>query len=388
MSDARAYERPVDLVLIAAVVSLLTLGTVEIFSASAVEGLRRYEDSFRFLKMLLLFLVLGMGALYAGARIHYHTYKRFAYPLLGGAILMLLAVLVLGREINGARRWFMLGPLSFQPAEVAKFALIVYLAYSLSKKADKVRFFAIGFIPHLGVCALIVLLLMRQPDFGSSLLLMMTTFTMMFVAGANFSYMILAVLAVAPIAYMMVVGTWRLQRLMAYLNPEAYRDTTAYQIIQSRIAIGSGGPTGLGLGEGRQTLGYMPEGYNDFIMACVGEELGFVGFSMIILLFCVFLWRGFKAALAATDSFGAYLALGITLVLGFQALINIAVVLGVIPAKGITLPFVSYGGSSLTICMFLVGVLINIGRRQEPPPMRSQSPRECAKRRRERAVIV
>src|SRR5262249_23614545 len=157
---------------------------------------------------------------------------------------------------------------------------------------------------------------------------------------------------VAPLAYMTVVGTWRLERLMAYLNPEAYKAGVAYQVIQSRIAVGSGGFAGNGLGEGRQTLGYMPEGYNDFIMACVGEELGFLGFALILTLFGIFMWRGVRAALGSRDPFGAYLAFGITLMLVLQALINTSVVLGVLPAKGITLPFVSYGGSSLTICMF------------------------------------
>ncbi len=389
MTEAGREERPIDLVLIATVLGLLTLGTIEIFSSSAVESMRRHQDTAFFLRKHLVFLFLGLGGMWLGARIHYQHYRKLAYPLLGLSVVLLLAVLFVGGEINGAKRWFQLGPLSFQPGEIAKVSLVVFLAYSLGKKADKVRFFAIGFVPHLGVCAVIVALLMRQPDFGSSMLLTATTITMMFVAGANVSYLALAVLTCAPLAYMAVVGTWRLQRLMAYLNPEAYRDGAAYQIIQSRIAIGSGGGGGVGLGEGRQTLGYMPEGYNDFIMACVGEELGFIGFTMILILFVLFLWRGVRAALGANDSFGAYLGFGISLMLGYQALINVSVVLGLIPAKGITLPFVSYGGSSLTISMFLVGVLLNIGRRRPaPPPPPVVTREQCARRRKERAVIV
>jgi cell division protein FtsW len=237
-----------------------------------------------------------------------------------------------------------------------------------------------------------MVLLLKQPDLGSSIILGSTTLVMLFVAGAKVSYILLAVLASAPIAYHMIVGTpWRMQRFMAYFNPEAYRQGVAYQIVQSRIAIGSGGPFGQGLGEGRQQLGYMPEGHNDFIMASVGEELGFIGFALVLALCILLLWRGVRAALNSRDVFGSYLAFGITATFALQALINTGVVLGALPAKGITLPFVSYGGSSLVVSMFLAGLVLSVGRGR--PPHVSTKKRAIvnvigARRRKRRAVIV
>jgi cell division protein FtsW len=382
-------EHPFDLLLVGAVLALLVIGTIEIFSSSAVEALRKQGDSLHFLRKHVFFLATGTVAIAVGSHLHYRWLKRYTYLLLLVSMLSLAAVLVAGVDINGARRWFSFGPLSFQPVELAKLSLIAFLAYSLSKKADKVRFFTIGFVPHLFVCLVMMALLMKQPDFGSSILLGATTLTMLFVAGAKVSYLLLAVLVSAPVGYLTVVGTWRLQRFLAYLNPEGFRDGAAYQIIQSRIAIGSGGATGVGMGEGRQALGYMPEGYNDFIMSSIGEELGFVGFLLVLTLFAVILWRGLRAAQNSRDAFGAYLAFGITLNLAFQALINTSVVLGLLPAKGITLPFVSYGGSSLVMSMFLVGILLNVGRRPRVP-VRSRElvNGHCARRRRRRAVIV
>jgi cell division protein FtsW len=356
-------ERPVDLWLLAALLGLLGIGTIEVFSSSAVEGLKRHGDSYHFLKRQLVFLGLGGVAMWVASQIDYRRLRRWTYWMLGLSLLLLVAVLFTPK-INGAKRWFLLGPLSFQPVEFAKLALVTWLAYSLSKKADKVKTFTVGFAPHLVMCALMMGLLLMQPDLGSSIILGATTISLLFIAGSKISYILLAVLAAAPLAYHMIVGTpWRLQRFMAFFNPEAFSDGVAYQIVQSRIAIGSGGVTGLGLGEGRQALGYMPEGHNDYIMASVGEELGFVGFALVLLLFGVIVWRGVRAALGARDVFGSYLALGVTLIFALQALVNTGVVLGAIPAKGLTLPFVSYGGSSLVMAMFFAGLLLNIGRR-------------------------
>lgn len=259
-----------------------------------------------------------------------------------------------------------MGPLTFQPVEIAKLALISYLAYSLARKADRVKTFTIGFVPHLVVCGMMMMLLLKQPDLGSSIVLGATTLGMLFVAGARISYIVLAVLASAPVAYYLVVGTpWRMQRFLAYFNPEAFAQKEAYQFLQARLALGSGGISGHGLGGGHQMLGYMPESHNDFILAPIGEELGFIGVALVIVLFGVLIWRGVRAALGARDVFGGYLALGITMLFGVQALFNAGVVLGLVPNKGITLPLVSYGGSSLCVTMFLVGLMLNIGRRPE-----------------------
>lgn len=386
-------ERSFDVWLIAVVFALLTIGTIEVFSASAVLGLKKHGSSTHFLSRQMVWLVLGAIAMWYGARTDYRWLRRWTYPLLALTLLLLVAVL-LSRPVNGAKRWFQLGFASFQPVELAKLSLVTYLAYSLGKKADKVKTFTVGFVPHLVVCAMIIGLLLMQPDLGSSIILGVTTLTLLFVAGAKISYIVLAVLSAAPIGYLLIVGTpWRMQRFLAYFNPEAYSLGVAYQGMQARIAIGSGGLEGLGLGEGRQQLGYMLEGHNDFIMASVGEELGFIGFALVLALFAIILWRGIRAALGARDVFGTYLAFGITLVFALQALVNTGVVLGVLPAKGLTLPFVSYGGSSLVMAMFFVGLLLNVGRRA-PVPVRERvlnnqvDGRMGARRRQGRVVIL
>jgi cell division protein FtsW len=382
-------ERPLDLWLVAAVLGLVTIGTVEVFSSSAVYAVDHYGDSFYFLKRQLIWLGLGLGAFWWGANTDYRWLRRWTYPLLFGAIFLLVAVLFVGGTINGARRWFVIGPLSFQPVEVAKLALITYLAYSLSKKAEKVKTFTVGFVPHLVVCGFMMVLLLKQPDLGSSIILGATTLTLLFVAGTKISYIGLAVLGAAPVAYHVIVGTpWRLQRFMAFFNPEAYSQGVAYQIVQSRIAIGSGGLTGLGLGESRQQLGYMPEGHSDFIMSAVGEELGFVGFICVLVLFGVIIARGARAALGARDTFGTYLAFGITVTFALQALINTGVVLGALPAKGLTLPLVSYGGSSLVVALYLMGILLNVARRAPRKPPSRELVQSLARRKKERAVIL
>ena len=359
-------ERSYDLILLASVLILLVIGTVEIFSASAVLGLKKHGDSMFFVKRQLVWLTLGTGALWFGAYVNYRWLQRFTYALLLATFLLLVAVLFT-TPLNGARRWFQLGPLSFQPVELAKLSLVTYLAYSLGKKADLVKTFTVGFVPHLVVCALMMMLLLMQPDLGSSIILGATTLVLLFVAGAKISYIALAVLSAAPIAYLLIVGTpWRMQRFLAFFNPDAYSLGVAYQSVQARIAIGSGGVGGVGLGEGRQQLGYMLEGHNDFIMASVGEELGFIGFALVLVLFVIIIWRGIRAAMGAREVFGSYVAFGITTTFALQALINTGVVLGALPAKGLTLPFVSYGGSSLIMAMFFAGLLLNIGRRAPP----------------------
>lgn len=385
--------RPIDLVLLAAVMGLVVIGTIEVYSSSAVYALKKSGDSAYFLKRQLLWVALGLGALWLGARTDHRWLSRRTYSLLALSLGALVAVLFVGATINSARRWFVLGPLSIQPVELAKLALVTYLAYSLSRKADRLEKFTIGFVPHLLVCAVMMALLLKQPDLGSSIILGATTMTLLFVAGTRTSYILLAVLAAAPVAYHFIVGTpWRMKRFLAFFNPEAFSDTVAYQIVQAHIAVGSGGATGQGLGDGLQQLGYMPEGHSDFIAAAIGEELGFVGLLVVLGLYGVVLWRGARAALIAREPFGAYLAFGITLGFAFQAVVNFGVVLGLLPAKGITLPLVSYGGSSFIMSMYLVGIMLNVGRAAPPAPLARK--RQVvnivtgARRRRRRAAIA
>jgi len=380
-------ERPYDLLLLVAVLGLLGIGTIEIYSATAADGLTRFHDSGYFLERQTGFLVIGGFATWLGARIDYRRLKQWTYPLLLGALVM-LGMTLAAPTLNGARRWIPLGPMTFQPVEIAKLALVTYLAYSLGRKADRVKTFTVGFVPHLVVCGLMMVLLLKQPDLGSSVVLGATTLGMLFMAGARISYILLAVLAAAPVAYHMVVGTsWRLQRVLAYFNPEAYAHGDGYQYMQARLAMGSGGFTGAGLGGGHQSLGYTPEAHSDFILAPIGEELGWLGVALVLGLFCVLVWRGIRAALGARDVFGGYLAFGITLLFGVQALFNVGVVLGVVPNKGITLPLVSCGGSSLVITLFLVGLLFNVGRRPERTA-REPVPRDLARRKRVRVRVV
>ncbi len=388
-SVADLEERPYDLVLIGVTLALLGIGTIAIYSATAAQALARHRDSAFFLERQLVYLSLGGVAMWLGAVVDYRLLRRHAYLLLGGALVLLAAALTMP-PLNGARRWLFLGPMTFQPVELAKLALVVYLAHSLSKKAEKVKTFTVGFVPHLVVCAFMMGLLLLQPDLGSSIILGATTLTMLFVAGARVSYIVLAVLAAAPLAYQLIIGTpWRLRRFMAYFNPEAFSDREAYQMVQAHVSLGSGGPFGVGLGNSRQSLGYMPEGHNDFILAPIGEELGFVAVAVVLILFGVLMWRGLRAAMGARDTFGGYLAYGVTTMFGLQALLNVGVVLGVVPNKGITLPLVSYGGTSLIVTMFLVGLILNVGHRAAPMPRsRTLVNATFAERRKQRVRVM
>jgi cell division protein FtsW len=250
---------------------------------------------------------------------------------------------------------------SIQPAEIAKVAWVIYLAYSLAKKREKVKSFSIGFVPHLGLAGLLVLLCMLEPDFGSSVSLLFLMFVMLFAAGARLSYIVGMVLAALPLAYIAVASSpYRMKRITAFLDPWANRQGSGYQVAESLMSIGSGGLTGLGLGDGRQKLFFLPEAHTDFIFAIIGEELGLLGVAFLIGLYVVVIWRGLRAALNASEAFGTYLGLGIVSLISFQAVVNMAVAMGVVPTKGLTLPFISYGGSSLIMLMGSAGLLLSI----------------------------
>ena len=357
-----------DPVLFTVVVGLLGLGLVMVFSASAVYATQKFGSPTHFLRRDLLWHLMGVAAMVFAARTDFGKYRRWTYPLLLLAIGLLAAVLMVGVRINGARRWFHLGGASFQPAELAKLALVIYLAYSIAKKAEKIRSFTIGFVPHMLVCVVMMGLLLKQPDLGTAVILGLGTILMLFVAGANISYIVIAALAAAPVLYQVIVGTpWRLRRMLAFLDPWQYRYDVGYQVTESLISIGSGGLYGLGLGDGKQKLFFLPEAHTDYIAAIIGEELGLVGICGLVLLFGVLVWRGARAALRARDAFGCYLAFGITAMFGLQALINLGVVLGTLPTKGLPLPFVSFGGSTLVVDLFAVGIILNISRGAPEP---------------------
>jgi cell division protein FtsW len=354
----------------AVVLALLGFGAVMVYSASAVYAAQKFGAADHFLRREILWCGLGLLALEIASRVDYAAYRKQVYPLLGLSLALLVAVLLVGARINGARRWFHLLGVSFQPAELAKLAVVLYLSHSLSRKADKVKSFSVGFVPHMAIAGLAMLLLLKQPDLGTAVILGLTTLILMFVAGARVSYLVLAVLAAAPVVYQVIVATpFRLKRMLAYLDPFLYRYDVGYQMTESLISIGSGGVFGLGLGDGKQKLFFLPEAHTDYILAIVGEELGLVGLCCVAAAFALLVWRGTRAALRARDAFGCYLAFGITTLLSLQALVNLGVVLGSLPTKGLPLPFVSFGGSTLVVDLFAAGILLNISR-AAPEPQR------------------
>ncbi len=361
------FEHRASPLLFAVVLMLTALGVVMVYSSSALFAQMKFADSRHFLIKNFIWVTLGLVAMAVTMRLDYRVYRKMAYPLLGAAFFLLVAVLFVGARRNGAQRWFSAFGLSFQPAELAKLALVVYLAHSLAKKADKVKHFIVGFLPHLLVCGVFMGLLLKQPDLGTAVIMGGVTLILLFVAGTSHYYLLLALLAALPVLYHKIVDTpWRLRRILAYLDPWQFRGNYGYQIAASLIAVGSGGVFGVGLGDSKQKL-FLPEAYTDYILAIIGEELGLLGILLVIGLFALFLVAGFRAAWRAKDAFGYYLACGITTMLALQAVVNAGVVLGVLPTKGLPLPFVSFGGSTLVIDLAAAGIILNVSR-GEPAP--------------------
>ncbi|WIG98981.1 putative lipid II flippase FtsW [Myxococcus sp. SDU36] len=352
-----------DPVLLCAVLGLVSFGLVMVYSASAVLAQDKLGDSLYFLKRQLVAAGLGLGAMAMAMKVGWRRLARWAYPLLLAAIVLLVLVNIpgIGSTAGGARRWIRLPGFGLQPAEVAKFAWVVYLSYSLAKKREKVAKFSVGFVPHLALCGILVLLCMMQPDFGSSVLLVFMLFVLLFAAGAKLSYLVGMVLLALPLAYVAIASSpYRMKRILAFLDPWAHRHDVGYQVAESLMSIGSGGVAGLGLGDGRQKLFFLPEAHTDFIFSIIAEETGLIGVGLLVVLYGVVLWRGVRASLAAGETFGTYLGLGISSIIAFQAAVNMCVAMGLLPTKGLTLPFVSYGGSSLVVLMGAAGVLLSL----------------------------
>lgn len=372
-----------DGLLLGAILLLTALGTVMVYSASAVTAEARLHDQFYFLERQLVAGAVGLGLLVAMVRLGYQRLEPLAYPILIGTLLAMVLVLVpgIGRTGGGARRWLDLGVVSFQPAEAAKVALILYLARSLARKREKVRLFSVGFLPHLLVGGLLMALSLAQRDLGTAVVLAILLFTLLFAAGARVGYLLAAALVALPIGWRLVAGTpYRWQRILAYLDPWRHREGIGFQIVESLIGIGNGGWFGQGLGQGKGKLFYLPAAHTDFIAAVIAEEAGLLGMALLLVLYAVVVWRGFRATYGAADAFGCYAALGVTTLVGAQALVNLSVVLGLLPTKGLTLPFVSYGGSSLMTLLAASGILLSVsaGRggflRRAAPAARVASP--------------
>jgi cell division protein FtsW len=355
-----------DVVLAAVVVALIGFGVVMVYSASAIEATVVFRDPQYFLKRQAIYGGLALSIMLFVSRIDYHRLRSLTYPILGGVtFLMVLSVIGFGHTGGGAARWLALGPIHIQPSEAAKLALVLWLAYSLEKKREHVKSFSIGMVPHLIMAGLLMALCMKQPDFGGAIVLLFLTFTLLFVAGARVGYLLGAAMAVGLVAYFAVrFESYRWQRMLAWFDMAEHRQDLAYQPFQSVMAFGSGEFTGLGLGKGLQVL-YLPEAHTDFIAAIIGEELGFLGVLGLCGVYLVIVARGVRTALAAKDDYGAYIAFGISVLFGAQALVNLAVAMAMLPTKGLTLPFVSYGGSSLLVSAAAMGLLLNISRTRE-----------------------
>lgn len=363
-TTAAPLPQTYDVQLLFAVLFLVGIGIVMVYSASSAVAAKRFGSDFYFLKRQAVFSVLGILALVICSHVPVRLYRALAYPILLLALGLLIAMQIshLGMSAGGATRWMRLGPFSFQPAELARLALIIYLAYSLSKKQDDLRQWSIGLVPHLLVLAFFAVALMLQPDFGSVVIFAVLAWLIMFVAGVPLRHLSATLLPLVPLAFfLMIKAPYRIKRLSTFLDPWQYPADEGYQIIHSLMAFGTGGLWGTGIGKGYQKLFYLPEPHTDFIFAVIGEELGFWGVLFILSLYGLIIWRGIRIAQGCQDTFGMLVATGITAAIGLQVSINMGVALGLLPTKGLTLPFLSYGGTSLLLNMACVGILMKIG---------------------------
>lgn len=349
--------------LVGTTVVLLALGVVMVYSASAIVAAERFGDPALFLRKQLLWAVLGALALVAALRVDYRRLEGWGVPALLGAAGLLVLVLVppLAQPVNGTRRWLRLGPLSVQPAEFAKLALVLFLAGWLARHRETLADFRRAVLPPLAAAGALAALVVLQPDLGNAVALVGVTLALLYLAGCRVAHLLaLAAAALPVLAAAIWVAPYRLRRIATFLDPWSDARGAGFQIIQSWLALGSGGWLGRGIGESRQKLFYLPEAHTDFIFAVVGEELGFLGAAAVVALFAVLVWRGLRVGLRAPDPFGAYLALGVTVLVATQTLVNLGVVTGTLPTKGLPLPFISFGGSALLTTMLATGLLLNV----------------------------
>jgi cell division protein FtsW len=353
-----------DVKLLFPVLFLVGIGIVLVFSASSALALKKFGTDYHFLKKQALFALLGVVALVICRHFPYRFLRYLAYPLLILALVFLAAIQIpeFGYSAGGAIRWFRFKSFSFQPSEFARFAMIIYLAYSMSRKMDKIKDFYVGFLPHALVFGMFAALIIIQPDFGSVVILGAVFWIMLFAGGVRISHLMASLFLIIPIAYyLMVNAEYRIKRIMSFLNPWQYPADEGYQIVHSLMAFGTGGIWGTGIGKGYQKLFYLPEPHTDFIFSVIGEELGLLGVLTILGLYVLIFWRGISIARNSRDSFGSFVAIGLTTAIGLQVCVNTGVALGLLPTKGLTLPFLSYGGTSLLINMASIGILMNIG---------------------------
>lgn len=355
-----------DKVLFTATLLLVCSSIVMVYSASALVAFERFQQPYLFLTRQAIWSILGLAVLAVAMRVNYRFYRNetFVWGVLAIVGLMLVGVLF-SAPINGTRRWFGFGGLGIQPSELAKVAAVFFTAMMLERRMHRIDEPKYALLPIAIVTGGMVLLIMLQPDFGTSIALLVIVAALVFAAGLPYKYIVGSALVALPALYLVLVSApYRRRRLMAFWDPWADPLGAGFQIIQSEIAVGTGGMTGRGLMAGVQKLFYLPEPHTDFIFAVIGEELGLIGTTGVLLCFCVIAWRGLRIAMRAEDSFGSFLALGFTTMVAVQAFINMSMVLGLTPTKGIPLPLMSFGGSSLLINLLGVGVLLNVSQHE------------------------
>ena len=359
----------IDWVLFFTVLALVVFGLVMLYSASFIFAQERMGDGLGLIKKQMIFAVLGFGAMWATARLDYRKWSQWGYWVLGLALLLLALVLVpgVGARVGGAQRWLRLGFFNFQPGEFAKFAVLIFVARQLDLKSDRLHLYRVGILGPLLMSLPAMLLWLAQPDFGTTAMICLVILMMLYLAGVSQKQLGLTLMAVGAVGAWLILGTaYRRARLMTFLSPWDDPGGKGFQILQSLLGFYHGSLFGVGLGNGKEKLFYLPEAHNDFIFAVIGEELGWVGITAVVAAICYFIYRGLKISwkcyVDRSDRFGMLLGSGITLALGVQGLVNMAVALGLLPTKGLTLPFISYGGSALVVDLFAVGILLSISR--------------------------
>jgi cell division protein FtsW len=367
MAVHKQSYRGYDYLLLIPTILLLGLGLVIIYSASNILADHRMGDGYYFLKRQAHFCLIGIFLLILAKNIPVTLYRKLVYPMLFVSLGLLTALYIpgIGKTVGGACRWLQIGGFSIQPSEIAKLCLAIYIAYSMEKKGPSMSHFSRGLLPHLVVAGSFMALIVLQPDLGTAIIIGGWLLILLFVGGISILQIsVITVLSTPLVWWLIGHADYRLKRWVAYLNPWEDPQGLGFQIIHSFLAFGSGGLFGVGLGNSKQKLLYLPEPHTDFILSIVAEELGLVGLTAVIILFSILILRGIKIALDAPDLYSSYLAIGISTLIGLQVLVNMGVVMGLLPTKGLTLPLLSYGGSSLVVNLMGIGILLSIAARR------------------------
>lgn len=364
MKKSNVKMGSLDFILFSTILILVAIGVVMVFSASSYSAFfnPKIKDSMYYLKKQGLSAIIGVIAMFFMIKIDYHKLKKYT------KLIMLITIILLGavyafHPINGARRWIPIPVFNLQPSEIAKYVIVFYMAKSIEVKGEKIKSFVYGILPYLLVSGLYAIIILFEPNLSIATVIMLVTLILLFVGGARWLHFIELIGMVGALGVVgILLEPFRVARVLNFLDPWKDPKGKGYQLIQSLLALGSGGITGVTLGKSRQKCYYIPEPHNDFIFAIIGEELGLIGCTIVIILFLVLIWRGIRTAMRAKDTYGTLLAVGITSVIAIQAIINIAVVTGSMPVTGVPLPFISYGGSSLLFNLLAMGILLNISR--------------------------